>query len=147
MSLSLFRVVMNRRHGSGYNASSVTYNFLLCRLTANGDYRGAWQIVETMHTNGVDRLGTFWKLYIFCFFRRLGGGFRMNISVKHVLVIRSYMGAFSSFHVLRDKFRVNSNLEVNIYYTSKHSVQFRTCMFRSKHHAIRKQTSENGQQS
>jgi len=48
------RKMLERMQEDGYNASSVTYNFLLCRLTANGDYRGAWQIVETMHTNGIE---------------------------------------------------------------------------------------------
>jgi len=48
------RKMLERMQEDGYSASSVTYNFLLCRLTANGDYRGAWQIVETMHTNGIE---------------------------------------------------------------------------------------------
>lgn len=48
------RKMLERMQEHGFSASSVTYNFLLCRLTANGDYRGAWQIVETMHTNGIE---------------------------------------------------------------------------------------------
>ena len=48
------RKMLERMQEDGFNASSVTYNFLLCRLTANGEYRAAWQIIETMHSNGIE---------------------------------------------------------------------------------------------